>query len=108
MEEGTSKLGADLVSLLLLLLQKVFELVCGETHSGVWCFVQGAMVPQPWVLKTLGCSGPPPIKSDMIILSFLAIYRLVCSSIQIYIENERELKYSVDILYLFSGVVPTL
>lgn len=39
LQEGTLKLGADLVSFLLLLLEVIFKLVCGETHFGVPSFV---------------------------------------------------------------------
>ena len=62
LEEGALKLGADQVSFLLLLLQVIFELVCGETHLGVTAFVRGPMSTQPRVLETLGCSGSAPVK----------------------------------------------
>lgn len=39
LQEGTLKFCADLVSFLLLLLEVIFELVCGETHFGVAAFV---------------------------------------------------------------------
>lgn len=68
LEEGTLKLGVDLVSFLLLLLEVLFKLVCGETHFGVSAFVWGTMGTQPWVLETLGCSGPPPTKLSLIII----------------------------------------
>lgn len=60
LEEGTPKLCADLVSLLFLLCEVLFELVCRETHFGLAAFVQGAMGSQPGALQTLGCCGPPP------------------------------------------------
>ena len=62
LEEGTLQLGADQLSFLLLLREVRFELVCGETHLGVSHFVRNTMSTEPWVLETLGCSGPPPTK----------------------------------------------
>lgn len=60
LEEGSPKLRADLLSLLLLLCKVLFELVCRETHFGLAPFVQGAMCSQPGALQTLCCRGPPP------------------------------------------------
>lgn len=71
LEEGTLKFGADLVSFLLLLLEVIFELVCGETQFGVPPFVRGSMGAQPGVLETLGCSGSPPM--------FMSEYTHLCS-----------------------------
>lgn len=60
LEEGTLKLCADLVALLLLQRQELFELVCRETHFGLAACVCGAVGPQPGALQTLRRRGPPP------------------------------------------------
>lgn len=60
LKEGTPKLRADLVPLLLLLCEVLFELACRETHFGLAAFLQGAMGSQPGALQTLCCCGPPP------------------------------------------------
>lgn len=60
LEEGTPKLRADLVALLLLLCEVLLQLVCGETHFGLASFVQGAMGSQPGALQTLCCCRSPP------------------------------------------------
>lgn len=60
LEEGTLKLCADLVALLLLLRQELLELVCRETHFGLAAPVGGAVGPQPGALQTLRCRGAPP------------------------------------------------
>lgn len=59
-EEGTLNPGADLVPLLLLLLEELLEFVGGETHLGVSAVVGGALATQPRVLQTLGCGGSAP------------------------------------------------
>lgn len=60
LQEGTLKFCADLVSFLLLLLEVIFELVCGETHFGAAAFVWGPVGTEPGALQTLGRSGSPP------------------------------------------------
>lgn len=61
LEEGSLKPGANLVSLLLLLLEVLFEFVRRETHFGLAAFVWGSVGPQPGALQTLSCSGSPPV-----------------------------------------------
>lgn len=61
LEEGSLKLGADLVSLLLLLLEVLFEFVRRETHFGLAAFVLRSVGPQPGALQALSCSGSPPV-----------------------------------------------
>lgn len=62
LQEGELELGADLISLLLLLLEVLLQLVRGETHFGVAAFVRSAMRSQPGTLQTLGCGGPAPVR----------------------------------------------
>lgn len=62
MQEGELELRADLVSFLLLLLEVLLQLVCGETHFGVAASVWSPMRSQPGTLQTLGCSGPTPAR----------------------------------------------
>lgn len=61
LQEGELELGADLISLLLLLLEVLLQLVRGETHFGVAAFVRRAMRSQPGALQTLGSGGPAPV-----------------------------------------------
>lgn len=61
LQEGELELGADQISLLLLLLEVLLQLVRGETHLGVAAFVRSAMRFQPGALQTLGCGGPAPV-----------------------------------------------
>lgn len=60
--EGEVKLGAHLISFLLLLLEVSFKFVGGEAHFGVTGFVRGAVCTEPRILETLGCSRSPPAK----------------------------------------------
>lgn len=64
LQEGQLELGADLLSLLLLLLEVLLQLVGGETHFGVASSVRCAMCSQPGTQQTLGCGGPPPVTAS--------------------------------------------